>query len=414
MRILFLTYHFPLPGEPGAARPWVTASLLTELGHEVTVITAGTHYMTGEDTRYLGSGLWSREQVGDVRVVKTFAVLHHRRSLARRLANNLCYAALALPAGLAAGRSDVVLTATDPPFILPVGYMLARAHRARLVLDERDLYPDTAIALGYVRRRWIIRSMERWQAFFRKRSARIIAATPGICRLLVGKGVLAERISVFPNVPEILCPCNAPGWLAPRVGSEFRVVYVGKFGRANEFFTILEAAQKLMLRAPLVRFLLVGEGERRRECMAFCLERKITNVKFLPPQPRASVPELIRSSHVGIQAFDPNPFWECALSTKIFDYLLNRRPVVFAGIGDTADLIRQSGGGIVVPPREAEAFADAIMTLYEDPDLCRKMGAEGDAFVRARFSRAEMTRRLSTALEEWPSPGPVCRAVSSD
>jgi glycosyltransferase involved in cell wall biosynthesis len=394
MRILFLTYHFPLPAEPGAARPWVTANLLRDLGHEVTVITAGTHYMTGEDTRASRSGLWSLERIGDLRVVKTFAIAHHRRSLPRRLANNLCYAAAALVAGLVSGRSDVVLTATDPPFILPVGYVIARAHRARLVLDERDLYPDTAVALGYVRRRWLIRCMERWQGFFRTRSASIIAATPGIRRLLIAKGVPAASITVFPNVPDGSEPAETE--LPPT--REFLVMYVGKFGYANEFLTMLRAAERLREQAPEVKFLLIGDGERKRECMEFCAARGIGNVAFLPPQPRAMMPELVRSAHVGIQAFDTNPFWECALSTKIFDHLLNRRPVVFAGVGDSADLIRESGGGIVVPPCDADALADALVTLAEDRALCRKMGIQGETFVRTHFSRDAMKASLQAAL----------------
>jgi len=48
MYILFLTHHFPLPDEPGAARPYWTAKILKDMGHKVTVITAGSHYLTGE------------------------------------------------------------------------------------------------------------------------------------------------------------------------------------------------------------------------------------------------------------------------------------------------------------------------------------------------------------------------------
>jgi len=274
MRILFLTYHFPTPQEPGAARPWETAQLLRALGHEVVVITAGTHYMTGEDTRKKRKGLWSLEAIDGFRVIKTFAPSRHRRSFRRRLLNYLTYAALAFLAGLRECRWDAILMATDPPFIMPFGFLLARLRRASLILDERDLYPDTAVALGYLRSTALIKILETWQNLFRREASRILAATPGIKRLLVQKGISSHKIVVFPNVPFSFHD-NAPGDCDLRKdrgwGNAFLVLYTGKFGQANELSTILKAARFLRR-----RFASCSSGTGRRRPVAWPSVRSMT------------------------------------------------------------------------------------------------------------------------------------------
>src|SRR5713226_4961518 len=94
-RVLFLTHHFPTPEEPGAARPWTEATLLRELGLRVTVLTAGTHYLTGASTRGARGGLWSTEERDGIRIVKTYAPAGHRTSMRRRALNYVTYSALA-------------------------------------------------------------------------------------------------------------------------------------------------------------------------------------------------------------------------------------------------------------------------------------------------------------------------------
>jgi len=160
LNILFLTHHLPTPEQAGAARPWETAQILKELGHRVTVITAGAHYMTGEDTRKEKKGLWSLEDIEGIRVIKTYAPTHHRRSITRRLLNYLAYAFISLIAGLRANKPDLVLTASTPMFAVPIGFFLSKFHGAYFVLDERDLYPDVAVSLGYLKSKLLIRFLE--------------------------------------------------------------------------------------------------------------------------------------------------------------------------------------------------------------------------------------------------------------
>lgn len=404
MHILFLTYHFPTADEPGTARSLGVAQLLKDMGCKVTVVTSGTQYITGEDIRQNRGWLWSKELIENIDVIKTFSISQHRTSLLRKICHYFTYAFSSFLAGLCVTRVDILIICTDPMPIVPLGFMLHIFHSVPFILEERDLYPDTAVALGYLESRFFIGALERWQKFFRKRAKSIIAASPGIEMLLINKGIRKNKISVLPNafwqedLPKRVNPSadrilQGYGW-----GKSFIILYVGKFGYANEFETILKAAKIIQEKTSDIRFFFAGEGEKKRKCIEFCTDNGIQNCHFMPAQPRKFIPFLIKESDIGIQSFANVPFWKCALSTKVFDYMANSTPIVFAGWGDTADLIEKAKAGIATEPGDSASLAKAILFLYENPDLKKKMGENGRLYVLRHFSRNQMGKKLAKAL----------------
>ena len=192
--VLFLSYHLPLENEPGAFRPWMEARLLKRAGFEVTVVTSGVHYMTGKDTRK-ERGWCTEEFEENIRIFKTWAPTGFRRSTLRRILNYVSFSCLAgLVSLIKVGNVDRILTGTDPIFLMPVAFLASRLKGAGLVLDERDLYPETAIVLGVIREGRLSQCVSRMQQFFRKKALHILAASPGIreklleVRLSRGKG----------------------------------------------------------------------------------------------------------------------------------------------------------------------------------------------------------------------------------
>jgi glycosyltransferase involved in cell wall biosynthesis len=403
LKILFITYHFPTPDEAGAGRPWETAALLRELGHEPIVVTAGTHYMTGEDIR-AKRGTWlSEEQISGIQVMKTYAPAGHRRSLGRRLINYVCYAIAALLAGLRQQQVDLILMATDPVFILPVGVVLAKLKGAVLMLDERDLFPDSMVALGLLRSHAVITGWEALNRAVRRRSRSILAATPGIKRMLVAKGNDSSKIFFLPNLRSASLADGIPpmendvrqrhGW-----ESKFLVIYTGNFGQTYDIMTALRAAQSLAITAPNVHFLFFGDGERKSEYLAYCETAGLSNVQFLHARPWFELREYLAVANIALHVLPNNPFWECVLGGKIFDYLLAAKPIALAGFGDAADLINAAGAGVVSKPGDSAGLAQNIDRLAQSPARAKEMGERGRNYVVSHFGRDRLRTIMSEAI----------------
>src|SRR6266536_864175 len=148
MRILILNQYF----YPDLAS---TAQLLTELSedlalhHHVSVVCGRPSYdpIEKHDVR----GLVFPELHGRVRVLRTWSTSFRRASRA--------------------GRPDVVLAMTDPPVIAAAAVLTARLRGVPFVYVVQDLFPQVGVALGKIRNRTLIRSLEALNRSLRHRAS---------------------------------------------------------------------------------------------------------------------------------------------------------------------------------------------------------------------------------------------------
>jgi glycosyltransferase involved in cell wall biosynthesis len=85
---------------------------------------------------------------------------------------------------------------------------------------------------------------------------------------------------------------------------------------------------------------------------------------------------------------------------KLFEYMATGRPVVYAGRGVAANLWRQIGCAVTVPPGDPKSISTAISTLLQDPEQRRVLGLRGQACVRANFVREKLLEELAYTLKE--------------
>lgn len=401
-RVLFLTYHLPLPEEPGAFRPWMEARLMVKAGLDVVAVTSGVQYMTGEDIRK-SRGWCTEEKLEGVRILRVWAPKHHRDSIFKRILNYLSYATLAGVASiLKVGKVDCVFAGTDPIFMMPVVFLTAKLKRACLVLDERDLYPETAIALGVVREGLLTDLLFRMQGFFRKCSAGILTATPGIRERLISYGCPQEKVHLLYNA-DIFLEETSPELdiytdLRVELGKRFLVGYTGGLGRCNDIFTLIRSSEHLRDLQDIC-IVIVGSGEMLGEYKRYAEERKLENVHFLPAVPRAVVRHLQRQFDLCVQCLPQGQYFTSALNSKTFDYLGLGKPIVFAGSGDTEELLKVSGAGISVPPGDDTSLARAIRTLYENPSLREQMGRNARRWFRENITVASGLEIIKKAMK---------------
>lgn len=374
--VLFLSYHFPTNDEPGAFRPWMEARLLAQAGFRLTVMTSGVHYMTGEDIR--PDRAWCHEEwIDDIRILRTWAPKKYRFSLWKRALNYLSYTLLTGFASIfKVGTVDRVLAGTDPIIILPMVLLVSFIKRAPLILDERDLYPETAIALGVIKEGILTRILFALQQFLRRKARNILAATPGIRNKLITYGFSPIKVHLLYNADTFLdedVSLEQENRLRATTGKKYFVAYAGGLGLANDIPTLLRAAEYLVDLVDL-GIIIIGDGENRHSYEHYCQQHYLDNVFFLGAQPRREVRKLLQEIDVGIQPLFPHDYFANTLTSKTFDYLGLAKPVVFCGKGDTVKLLEDSGGGIAVTSGDDRALAQAIRQLHDDEELRCKMG----------------------------------------
>lgn len=404
MHILYIVQYFNLPEEPGGGRAYHFALQWARKGHRVTVLTGVLNHKTGTvPERYRGR-LFTREELEGIELIRCASTAGIRRSIFARILNFLTFSLLSSWAGLfLAARPDVVYASSTPLTIGLPGWLASLRWGRPFFFEVRDLWPESAVVAGVLRRPLLIR-LARWMELFLYRRARlIVAVTRGIGAGIRASGIPEERILFVPNgVDDLLADLPEEALEGPRKpeGGPFTCLYLGALGIWNGNETILDAAEILRDREG-IEFLFVGDGGHRPAMERRVRERDLSSVRFLGALPkREAVDRLLRADLCLICTWD-HPFHRMVLANKIFDYLASARPVVAAAEGEMADLLAESGAGISVSPGDGPGMAGAIERLRSLPEAERRaMGRRGRAYALAHFRRRDLADRVEAALAE--------------
>jgi glycosyltransferase involved in cell wall biosynthesis len=217
-----------------------------------------------------------------------------------------------------------------------------------------------------------------------------VCASDAIRRMLVADGIPEDRaVTVYEGIDESRVaaapPANLHGdlWLphdAPIVGNV--AALVPHKGQRH----LIEAAAVVVRGIPDARFVIAGEGELRpaleRQIRDHHLEKHVFLAGFRPD---------ILSVHKAFDVFVMSSVTE-GLGTSLLDAMACGKPIVATTAGGMPEVVVDGTTGILVPPRDHDAMAAAIMKLLGDESLRRRMGAAGQARVADRFSVERMVR----------------------
>jgi colanic acid biosynthesis glycosyl transferase WcaI len=395
-RILLLTQFFPPETGAGANRVGPMADVLSKY-YDVSVVTLKPSYPSPR--QYKGVSLESHDARYSYAVKRTFSFYPHRGSLLlRALREQLMALRLALRA--LPEPADIVVTSSPSMFLGPVCLALARARKAKFAWDVRD------VTWGYARdvagpslvRTFAARVLERYILYALRRADLVVGASRGITRLLVEGGVEPGKTVTVPNG----ISTDMLGDIVQRTAGKVEnrrpiVAYAGLIGYNQGLGVLLEAARML----PGVDFVLAGDGPELPLLKRKAKDLNVDNVSFVGYLGREKLLELYRQSDVLIALVRSRPTIDASMvPVKLFEYMATGRPIIYAGKGVAADLLRQIGCAVTVSPEDPEAICAAIVRLVRDPEQMRALGARGRARVRSDFNRGKLMEELAYALKE--------------
>lgn len=229
-------------------------------------------------------------------------------------------------------------------------------------------------------------------------TAQVVALTKAMGDTLVRQGLAeSKRICVHHNAVDLSPYESMPASGTRRTGADGCVV--GTVGRmeapkAQEVF--LEAVARVREAHPSTRGVIIGQGSRREELEAVRRRLDLDDAVFftggLPPD---EVPAWLRRFDV----FALSSSWE-ALPMALVEAKACGCPVVATAVGGIPEVVRHGIDGILVPPRDPNAMADAIIGLFERPDVRRAFGRAARAHAFAHFDISRLARQTATMYRQ--------------
>ncbi len=415
MNILYVSQYFPPETGAPAARVSELSRHWAGQDHRVTVLTGFPNHPTGNlapEYREKLRRLVYREQDGAVDVVRTWLLpLPNRKPLQRVLSYTSFWLSSTVTGSLLS-RPDVVI-ATSPQLLVGLtGWWLGSLKDIPFVLEIRDLWPESITASGVGQPDGAMTSVLRAiSGFLYRRSDHIVVVTPAFKDDLVTTwGVPAGKVSVVENGVETdMFTPEGPGHPAVKrheFEARFILSYVGTHGLAHGLDSVLEAAALLQASHPDILFLFVGEGADRQRLIDIARDRQLGNISFLPGQPRAEIPSLIRASDACLVVLKDAAVFRTVIPTKMLEFMACARPVILGVDGQARKVLETAGAGIPVPPEDPQGLAEAAVRLHPSDDERRTLGENGRRYVVNQLSRAATASVYTEVLNQVVSAQP--------
>jgi glycosyltransferase involved in cell wall biosynthesis len=248
--------------------------------------------------------------------------------------------------------------------------------------------------------RRFFQSCERWAA---RRCHRLISVADAMTDLMVQAHVAPREkfTTIFSgmDVEPFLAADTRRAETRAAYGLNDGHVVIGKIARLFHLKghdDLITAAQEVVRRAPNVRFLLVGDGILRADLQAriaqLALDQHFVFAGLVPP---SAVPDLIGAMDVLVHTS-----YREGLARALPQALIAGRPVVSYDVDGAREVTITGETGILVPPKDTDALARALITLAVDERLRKQFGQRGRERFTDQFRHQTMTRRIRALYQE--------------
>lgn len=384
------------------------AAWLAARGYEVRVVTAPPYYPDWAVGAGYSARNWRRERWQGVQVWRCPLWVPARPGGARRLLHLASFALGSLPVMLrqVLWRPDVVWVVEPALFCAPAALAVARLSGARAWLHVQDFEVDAAFDLGLLRGkllRGLVAGVERW---LMRRFDGVSTISQRMHQRLLDKGVAPARAVLAPNWVDLSAITPAMTGSGNAFRAELGIatdavvaLYSGNMG-AKQGLELLADVAKLCLTQsgpaqPAIVFVFCGNGAGRADLVQRCAG--LPNAHFLDLQPMARLNDLLALADIHLlpQRADAA---DLVMPSKLTGMLASARPVVATARPGTELASVVQGCGLVVPPEDPRAMADAVLALAADAAWRARLGAAGRAHAVQHMDREAVLRRYESVL----------------
>jgi glycosyltransferase involved in cell wall biosynthesis len=400
MRILYIHQFFAMRDSSHPTRSYEFARRMVSQGHEVTMVTGGSRLPSEYREK-----LFIRFEVDGIDVRSVRGNYSNYMSSPRRIMAFALFIFGGTWLALRAPRPDVVFATSTPLTVAIPGYIASRLRRRPYVFEVRDPWPDAAFQMGALSRTSLLGRLSKWLERFTYRKAdAVVGLSPGMVDFILAEGTDPAKVFMVPNCSDLdlFHPGEKDAGIVERYAlqDKFVVGYTGAVGPANAVHVIAEAAALLKSEGrDDVAILVAGDGKRAPQVRAMKEELALGNFHLLGSVPKHDVPALLRSCDVLLAHLAKVPVLYTGSPNKLFDALASGRPIIVNSPGWTKPLVVDNDAGLFVEPEDAQALADAIVTLADDPAAVERMGRNARRVAEEQFSRDEQADRLIGVLQ---------------
>lgn len=384
---------------------------MVERGHNVTVLTGCPNYPNGRF--FDGYGYVNKPQ--DYHGVKILRVPLIPRGQGGGLRLAINYFSFALSASIfgpliCKGKVDLLFVFEPSPITVGIPALFLKwLKSAPIMFWVQDLWPESLSATGAVKSTKVLSLVEKLVKCIYARCDKILIQSRSFLDSVIRQSGTADNIYYFPNSAESIFTDSMPSSdMDLKLPEGFRIMFAGNIGAAQDFETIISAAEKIKTRKD-IHWIIVGDGRMREWAETeSCKLGLSSNFHFLGRYPLEAMPTFFSQANALLVTLRKEPIFSLTIPSKIQAYLACGRPVIAALDGEGARIVEEAGAGVTCPAESPDDLVSAVLRMYEATESEReKMGRNGRKYYETNFDRDMLLDRL----EQWMKEMVVVRRV---
>ncbi|WP_372584732.1 glycosyltransferase family 4 protein [Bacillus anthracis] len=360
---------------------------LNERGYDVKILTSDPSYPNRN--LYKDSSYWYDENIEKDIVRIHPKTRKYTRNLFRRL---ILYIEVAFRLILAICKDkekyDYIFVSTPSIFIPVAGMFAKRKMKAKLIVDVRDLWPESLIGIGFFNKNWILKFAYKLEYKIYHAADNIIINSKGFYSYISSTGIAPNRISFMPNSLTEKELSTVP---KKNISDQLTVIYTGNIGLAQDIEKLILIAEHLK-EYKNISFKIIGYGYQKKELGESIEAKQLPNMQLIEPKNREDTLAEIVDADIAYVSLVEKDVFKKVLPRKVMDYMSMRKPIVADVAGYAKEVIEDAQCGFVTEDRTVAELSDYIIKLAQDKQLRNRLGENG-------YQYAFRTLRWKTNIE---------------
>jgi glycosyltransferase involved in cell wall biosynthesis len=394
--ILIVTQYFPPEIGGGSQRSWGFAAELSNLDTNVIVLTPFPSYLMHKDERKIKYKLYEKSVENRLTIFRTFVLATDRGGFVKRLLYYFSFNVSSLFVALIhIRRIDFVLTISPPLFNGITGVLIKKIKKSKLIFDIGDLWPESAVQLGFLRNTYLIKLAEKLEKWIYRNSDFVNVVTRKTFEKVEFTHPYIPQLQYVPNFvdTENVISKGKNEQLLKKYELEDKLVfgYAGNIGSAQGVDIITKAAGRTKELNDIV-YLIIGDGIERIKLENDIKKMELKNVLLLPPVNKDHIVNFISLFDVMIIPLVKNELFKITIPSKLYESMSAEIPVLLCVDGEARNIMENANCGIFVEPENHIMLSEKVIQFHSNKSLISELGTNGRISVLNNFSRQKVIK----------------------
>ena len=358
----------------GSGRHFKFAQNLSKRGYNIKLFAASTIHNSNNNR--INDSRKYIEEIEDTISCVYIRARNYKGNGKDRILNMIDYAygLLSVSKKFDSEKPDIIYASSVHPLTWLSGYILSKRYDAKFIAETRDLWPETLVAMGQIKKNSIpAKLLYKLEKFIYKKADRLIFTFPGGKDYVEEIGLDPSKVRYINNgvdLEEYNYNKEKYQYADEDLddNSTFKILYTGSMGQANELSYLLEAAKIIQDKGVKnIKFILFGDGYQRKGLEQFAKDNNLQNVIFKGKVEKKYIPSILSRSDLNVFTGKHIYLYKYGLSlNKMFDYFASGKPTL-SNIECGYDLLEKYNCGVTVQGGSSESLAEGILRFYNMP-----------------------------------------------